>query len=172
MADAIISGLFEQLVERMGGPTRQGGQGVLANLLEARTGKADMRGTVSKMCSGHLEISYEAILVAENFTGSYPISTRRGEEIVRRGRQSALSSADIPELAATCAIRAGAAQAELFRALSDISDGGAALTPNEAAAVVAEMRAVQETVGQIIALAEEVAQQPQASSLRSGRAGA
>ena len=142
MRDRVIRAMFASLVADVGGVD------AVAALLAARGGVgAGCKGTVSKMISGQLGVSIEAVLAVEDCLGRYPISTWLASRIGGPGG----GVAAIAELAAQVAGATGAAQALLMRALADNSDGGAILTGAEAAPVVAEFQAAQDAIARIIA---------------------
>lgn len=143
MSDPVIRGMFDALVRRAGGVD------VVAAVLEARWGHG-AKGTVSKMCHGSIGVTVEAAMAVEDFVGAWPITGRLHERrLAEMGRRG-----NIRDLAAQSSAAAGAAHAVLIRALGPASDGGDAISAAEAAAIAAQMRALNELVGQIIAEAE------------------
>jgi hypothetical protein len=143
MYDQVTRGLFDALVRRAGGVE------AVAAVLEARWGVGS-KGTVSKMCSGHAGVTYEAIVAVEDFVGARPITSR----MIERQAEGRSSPACLRELAAQSAMLTGVAHASLIMAFSDHGDGGAALTRGEAAEIKAKMLEVRELAGRIIAEAE------------------
>ncbi|NBE05953.1 hypothetical protein [Paragemmobacter ruber] len=140
MPDRVIRGMFDALVRRAGGVD------AVAAVLEAATGVGH-KGTVSKMCAGHIGITLEAVIAVEDFVGDAPITRRMAE---RLGAER-LCAIGLFELATRSAVSAGAAQAALFEAFAD-----GVITTAEAADVVTRMRALREVVDQIIIQNERI----------------
>lgn len=146
MADPVWRGIFDGLVRRAGGPD------VVAAVLEARYGKG-YKGTVSKMCSGQIGVTYDAGVAVEDFVGAFPLTNRQFERTGREGvREGCLQT-----LAANSTVASGQAHATLIRAFSHLSDDPNRLTPEERAEVIAEMRAARQVLTDIIDAAEAAA---------------
>lgn len=135
--------MFDALVRRVGGVD------AAAAVLEARYGTGH-KGTVSKMCSGAIGVTVDAVVALEDCLGAFPMTTMLFERIGREG----IRSGDLKDLAARSTVASGQAHAVLIRAFSHLSDGGERITDSERAEVVAEMRAAREVFDQIIASAE------------------
>lgn len=148
MADPVIRALFAALVERAGGVD------VVALLMEARWGTGH-KGTVSKMCAGHIGVTVDAVIVVED---ALQVTTITDRMAARRGGATEgpvfRHAAGMGDLAADSAEAAGALQAVLTRALDARSPGGAALTPDERAAIAAKAAWLRGLVGNIISTAE------------------
>lgn len=143
MADPVTRGIFDGLVRRAGGVE------AVAAVLEARYGVGS-KGTVSKMCSGHLGVTVDAAVAVEDFVGSFPITNRMFERTDREDVRVGCLQA----LAAKSAIASGQAHAAVIRAFSHLSDEPGNLTPKERAEVIAEMRAARQIITDIIDVAE------------------
>lgn len=141
MSDAVTVGMFRALVARAGGVD------AVALVLEARWG-CGHKGTISKMCSGQLAVSVDAVWAVEDFVGAAPITLRMFERLADRST----SPVPLRELGAGSMIAAGAAHAAMMSALAD-----GVVTPREAADVAGQMRALRDVVDQIVAAAEAAA---------------
>lgn len=141
--DPLTRALFVALVHRMGGVD------AAAAILGARWGMGH-KGTVSKMMAGQIGVTVDAMRALEDAAGAYPVTDMLAARMV----SGHAAAGRIRELAAQASVAAGAAQSALFLSMADASDGGADITPREAAALVADLRALAGVVGQIIAAAE------------------
>ncbi|MGO4917674.1 hypothetical protein [Pseudogemmobacter sp. W21_MBD1_M6] len=143
MADLVTRGIFDGLVRRAGGVE------VVASVLEARYGTG-CKGTISKMCAGHLGVTVDAVVALEDFLGVFPITGRMFERTGREG----VRHGSLHELAAQSTIASGQAHAALIRAFSHLSDYPAGLTDRERADVISSMRAARQIITDIIETAE------------------
>ena len=157
MTDPVTRTLFDALVRRAGGTD------AFAAVLEARYGVGH-KGTVSKMCSGQIGVTVDALVAVEDAVGAYPITTL----MFARLSDPAAPRADLRDLAAQSAIAVGAAHAVLMVAHTDGSDGGSSVTAAEARSIIATMRQVSDTVARIIAEAESILDPVPAQSLPPG----
>tara|TARA_R110002049_G_scaffold23545_10_gene83667 strand:- start:51935 stop:52381 length:447 start_codon:yes stop_codon:yes gene_type:complete len=145
MADDVFRGMFHALVARAGGVE------VVASVLDARYG-AGSKGTVSKMCSGQIGVTLDAVVAIEDFLGTHPITRR----LLERMAAEPQPVQPLPELAATCAIAAGEAHGALVRAMSEVSEGGSALTERERTEVLTRARVAREEMDSIISAVERM----------------
>lgn len=143
MADPVTRGIFDGLVRRAGGVE------AVAAVLEARYGTG-CKGTISKMCSGHLGVTVDAVVAVEDFVGAFTMTNRMYE---RAGRES-IQAKCLQALAAQSTVASGQAHAALIRAYSHLSDDPDRLTENERAEVIAAMRAARQVMTDIIDTAE------------------
>ncbi len=143
MSDPVTHGIFDGLVRRAGGVE------AVAAVLEARYGKG-CKGTVSKMCSGHIGVTIDAAEALEDFVGAFPLTNRLFERTGREGVRVGC----LKELAAQSSIATGRAHSALIRAFSYKSPGGERITAEERAEVIAEMRAARQVLTDIIEAAE------------------
>lgn len=139
MNDAVIKALFDALVRKAGGVD------AAAAVFGARFG-ADQKGTVSKIVSGQLRVPLLGVLALEDAVGEYPITVALGERLGQR----AMGGGDLAELAAQSVETIAAAHGQMIRALAAISDGGAEITPREAASISANMRRAVMLANQMI----------------------
>ena len=123
---------------------RAGGVDAVAAVLEARFGTGH-KGTVSKMCAGHIGVTVDAVAAVEDFVGDAPVTRRMFERL----GSVACARGDLAALATQACMAAGVAQAAMIGALAD-----GVMTPEEAARVAGEMRALRGVVDRIIAAAE------------------
>ncbi|MBC7154578.1 MAG: hypothetical protein H5U19_08205 [Rhodobacteraceae bacterium] len=143
MADPVTRGIFDGLVRRAGGVE------AVAAVLEARYGTSS-KGTVSKMCSGQIGVTVDAAVAVEDFVGAFPITSRMFERTGREGVRAGC----LKELAAQSTAASGQAHSVLIRAFSHLGPGGARVTAEERAEVIAEMRAARQVLTDIIDAAE------------------
>lgn len=143
MADPVTRGIFDGLVRRAGGVE------AVASVIEARYGRG-CKGTVSKMCSGHLAVTVEAAVAVEDFVGAFPLTNRMFERTGREGVRAGCLRA----LAAKSTVASGQAHSALIRAFSHLSEDPSRLTPAERADVIAEVRAARQVLTDIIEAAE------------------
>lgn len=140
MRDDMTRRLFAALVARAGGPD------VVAALLAARFG-VGTKGTVSRMCSGQIGVTVDAMAAVEDDLCAYPITEaladRRAAAVPRKGAPC------IRDMAAKSVLAAGEAHAALIRAFAEAGDGGETITAPEAAAIVEQMGALRDLADQI-----------------------
>lgn len=144
MADAMITGLFRSLVARAGGVD------AAAAAVEARWG-CGHKGTISKMITGQLAVTVEAIVALEDFTGGHPVTDWMAARSLSAG---AAAMPALAETAAEVAVASGGAHAAIVRALAASGPGGAAVTAAERADILARWREVRTFADQIIAVTE------------------
>lgn len=148
MRDDLIRRLFSAQVARAGGPD------VVAALLAARYG-VGTKGTVSRMCSGQIGVTVDAVLAVEDDLGAWPIT-----EALAARQAGALAGDAAPcirDMAARSVLAAGEAHAALIRALADGGDGGEVITPSEAAMIVDQMAALRDLADGICRAARRMA---------------
>lgn len=144
MSNSVVTGLFRLLVQRAGGVD------AVAAAMEA-AGLPGHKGTVSKMCAGHLGVSVDAAMVVQSYVGVSPITAHMqavGRDLV--------AGESICDLAEQSTLAAGEAHASLVRALSHRGDGGCAVTKAEASDIIVKARALMDYSARIIAEAEAV----------------
>ena len=139
MNDAVIKALFDALVRKAGGVD------AAAAVFGARFG-ADQKGTVSKIVAGQLRVPLIGAVALEDAVGEYPITVAMGERLGLK----AMAGGDLAEMAAQSVETIAAAHAQMIRALAAVSDGGAEITPREAAQISAAMRRAKMLADQII----------------------
>jgi len=144
MCDAVLRGMFQGLVLRIGGVD------AAAAVIAAKVGVGH-KGTVSKMCNGDLAVSISAAAALEEALREYPIT-----EYLAARRGDAVAGGSIADLAGQSMVSAGAAHAALMRALGDGSVGGAAVSPCEAADIVARASELAEVVARIVTAAKSI----------------
>lgn len=143
MTDPVTRTLFDALVRRAGGAD------AFAAVLEARYGVGH-KGTVSKMCSGQIGVTVDALCAVEDAVGAFPITQR----LFARLTDEHAARSSLRDLAAQSALTVGTAHAVMLNAFTDASEDGMAVTAAEARDIVASMRQVLDVVAQIIAQAE------------------
>ena len=143
MADPVTRGIFDGLVRRAGGVE------AVAAVLEARYGTG-CKGTISKMCTGHLSVTLDAACAVEDFVGAFPLTNRMYERVARDSAPQEC----LKELAAQSTVASGEAHAALIRAFSHLSDDPTCLTADERASVIADVRAARHILTAIINAAE------------------
>ena len=143
MGDPVIRGIFAGLVHRAGGVD------TVAAILQAKFGTAS-KGTVSKMCSGQIGVTYDAGCAVEDFLDEYPLTNRMFE----RKQEKRDFHACLKELAAGSSVASGEAHASLIRAFSNLSEDPEALTEKERTDVIAAARAARQYWTKIIDAAE------------------
>ncbi len=159
MRDDMTVRLFASLVVRAGGPE------VVGALLAARYGVGNT-STVSRMCSGHIGVTVDAVVAVEDDRRAYPVTeylaARRAVAVPRKGAPC------IRDMAARSVLAAGEAHAALIRAFADGGDGGARVTPAEAAQIVAQMGALRDLADGIASAARRIAGQALPRALEEG----
>lgn len=143
MSDRITQGMFRGLVKQLGGVE------AAACVIETAWGAAS-KGTVSKMCAGHAEITLSAVIALEEALGVYPITTRLFERI---GHDVA-GATDLRALTARLALDSGSAVSELVMGLSGASPDPEKLTEDEAARVNVQARRLREACDAVIKATE------------------
>lgn len=139
MSDPIIRGMFTALVRDAGG--------VDAAAAVLNIGK----GTVSKMCAGHIGVTIESTLQLEDFVGRWPLTSW----LAGRQRATSKGTRDLQSKAADFMLATGAASAALVGAMCPSSPGGTRITEKERADVIVTLRLVQDCVTQAITAAEQ-----------------
>lgn len=140
MPDVIMRALFRGLVAQLGGVE------AAAAVLEQAYGAAS-KGTVSKMCAGHAEITVSAMRAIEDSLGVYPMTARLFERV---GADQA-GTDDLRTLTALMAQHSGAAVSELVTGFSSASRNPDALTEDERARVNVAARALRDDCQRVIA---------------------
>ena len=143
MSDAISQVMFRGLVKQLGGVE------AAAAVIEQAWGAAS-KGTVSKMCAGHGEITVSAVVALEEALGIYPITTRLFERI--GGDLS--DSTDLRAMTARLAQDSGSAVSELIMGFSGASTDPDALTEEESARVNVQARRLREACDAVIKATE------------------
>ncbi|QDC11261.1 hypothetical protein FHY55_19380 [Oceanicola sp. D3] len=135
--------IFRGLVERIGGVD------AAAATIEARLG-ACSKGTVSKMCAGHIGVTVEAMRALEDGLGAFPLTTHLFERVGRIG----VTTGCLHTLAAQSSIEAGEVHAAIIRAFSHASADPNDLTPTERAEVMKELREAIDVMQQMLTIVE------------------
>ena len=130
--------------------TRYGGCDAVAALHEARFGKGS-KGTISKMCSGDLNVTVSAAMVLEDALRSYPITGR----LASRCDKPMPTNGDICDLTARASTNAAAIVAAVMQARSPASDGGIDITPAEKAAIEGYADRLRDNANQLLALTRD-----------------
>lgn len=131
MSDAVIRGIFQGLVLRIGGVD------AAAAVIEAHAGVGH-KGTVSRMCGGHAGVTISAVMALEGALGEYPLT----EYLAAQRADGVAVPASLSSIAAQSALLAGQMQSALMLALADDGDGGAGITKREAGQVEASAAAL------------------------------
>ena len=121
--------IFEGLVKDVGGVEPA------AAILHARCGSSN-KGTVSKMCNGHLAVSVEAMTALEDAARRFPCTDLLAD---RRDRVEA-DPKDIMQLAANAALEHGQAQEAIISSFSEKSSDPSKMTDRERSRSIKEAR--------------------------------
>ena len=143
MTDRIMTMMFRGLVSQVGGVE------AAAAVIEQAWGAAS-KGTVSKMCAGHAEVTLAAAQALEDALRSYPITTRMFERI----GQDFAPGTDLRAMTARLAQDSGSAVAELVMGFSGASPDPDNLTEEERARVNVQARRLRDDCNAVIAATE------------------
>lgn len=146
MVDHVTCKLFEGLVQRFGGVE------AVAALLEARYGAAS-KGTVSKMCAGHLAVTIDAAVAVEDALISYPITKRQASRI-NGAEQVEANQTSLPDLAALAGLETAEALAVILRGFGPNSADPSRLTKVERASALKELTEARDVFDRMIDLVE------------------
>ncbi|MGZ9812623.1 hypothetical protein ACXN5S_19335 [Pseudoroseicyclus sp. H15] len=139
--------IFRELVGRLGGAE------AAAAVCQA-SGHTTTTSTISRMASGQIAVSVDALIVVEDALGEFPFTRLAAGRLDDPPPFRHRREVSLPQLIGDLAVQGGGATAALIDAINPKGPGGATLTPAERAATAARLRTLIDCASRAVAMVE------------------